>query len=137
MRLPHRVSAKLRVNYYDGKILSETVSEINKRLMVKSSSIRSTIEKLFDRPPMINRRVNQTLFTSIRDVAQEWEISFPKTSSLWPSVAGLIPKTTPVICGLGPAAENLYTPQETVQRISMIQRTLLLTQYLLKTKEKP
>jgi D-alanine-D-alanine ligase len=136
MLLPHRVSAKLLVNYYDGKILSETVSEIGKRLMVKSSLIRSTMEKLFDRPPMINRRANQPLFASIRDVAQEWEISFQKTSSLWPSVAGLIPKTTPVICGMGPAAENLYTPQETVQRISMIQRTLLLTQYLLKTKEK-
>ena len=104
--------------------------------MVKSSPIRSTMEKLFDRPPMRNRRANQTLFTSIRDVAQEWEISFQKTSSLWPSVAGLMPNKTPVVCGLGPAAENLYTPQETVQRISLIQRTLLLTQYLLKAKEK-
>jgi hypothetical protein len=69
-------------------------------------------------------------------VAQNWGIPFQKTSSLWPSIAGLTPKTTPVICGMGPAAENLYTPLETVQRISLIQRTLLLTQYLLKTTEK-
>jgi hypothetical protein len=34
------------------------------------------------------------------------------------------------VCGLGPVARDLGTPQEAVQRISLVQRTLLLADYL-------
>jgi D-alanine-D-alanine ligase len=51
-------------------------------------------------------------------------------------VAGLVPTEVPVICGLGPVVEDLYTPQERILRISLIQRTLLLTQYLINLGEK-
>jgi D-alanine-D-alanine ligase len=51
-------------------------------------------------------------------------------SSVLPSVAGLVPEKVPVICGFGPVAKNRYTPQEAVSRISLIQRTLLLSEFL-------
>ena len=66
--------------------------------------------------------------------AKEWEIPFKITTSLWPSVAGLVSDKTAVICGLGPVGDNLYTSQESIRRITLIQRTLLLAQFLLETK---
>jgi hypothetical protein len=64
-------------------------------------------------------------------VAVQWEIPLNKETSLWPSVAGLVPPQVPVVCGLGPVARGLYTGQEAVSRISLVQRTLLLAAYLL------
>ena len=36
------------------------------------------------------------------------------------------------VCGLGPIAKDLYTPREAVERISLLQRTLLLAEFLAK-----
>jgi hypothetical protein len=36
-----------------------------------------------------------------------------------------------VLCGLGPVADEINTPQERISRISMMQRTLLLAQLLI------
>ncbi len=41
-----------------------------------------------------------------------------------------MPEDQPVLCGLGPVARDLRTPQESLLRISLVQRTLLLTQFL-------
>jgi D-alanine-D-alanine ligase len=49
-----------------------------------------------------------------------------------PSVAGLVPAGTAVVCGLGPVARDLYQPHEAVSRLSMLQRTLLLAEFLAK-----
>jgi hypothetical protein len=35
------------------------------------------------------------------------------------------------LCGLGPVADEINTPQERISRISMMQRTLLLAQLLI------
>jgi len=35
-----------------------------------------------------------------------------------------------VLCGLGPVARDTYTPDESVDRISLMQRTLLLAEFL-------
>lgn len=133
MLLPHRVNAKIIVNYYDSKILSAALKEIQEVLKMSKNGMKWSMEKIFDRPPMKDRKVNVKLYKELGDVAGEWEIPITKTSSLWPSVAGLVPSPIPVLCGLGPIAEGLYTPQENIQRISLIQRMLLLTQYLIKT----
>jgi D-alanine-D-alanine ligase len=37
---------------------------------------------------------------------------------------------TPCLCGMGPVARDLGTPNEAVQRISLVQRTLLLAEFL-------
>ena len=80
---------------------------------------------------MKDRRINQRLRKQLNEVAEKWEIPLTGESSLWPSVAGLVSGKTAALCGLGPIAHNLYTPQECVLRISLMQRTLLLAQFLL------
>jgi len=82
------------------------------------------------------RQGNSRLAESLENVAKEWEIPLTKDSSLWPSVGGLIPAKIPVICGLGPAAKDLYTPKEAVNRTSLIQRVLLLSLFLAKNAGK-
>ena len=66
----------------------------------------------------------------LRGIAAEWDIPIDRESSLLPSVAGLAPEGTAVVCGIGPSAVNPFTAQEAVQRMSLVQRTLLLAAYL-------
>jgi hypothetical protein len=68
---------------------------------------------------------------SLANAARRWEIPLERETSVSPSVAGLVPATTPCLCGVGPVGRDLGTPHESVQRISLIQRTLLLAQFLL------
>jgi D-alanine-D-alanine ligase len=81
---------------------------------------------------MKERRINLLLAESLAAVAKKWEIPLAKESSLLPSVGGLVPAQIPVVCGIGPVARDLYTPQESVNRISLIQRTLLIAEFLAK-----
>ena len=80
---------------------------------------------------MIQKRGENELLSQLESVAKKWKIPFDTETSLWPSVAGLAPKDTPVVCGVGPVARALHTGQEGVSRISLVQRTLLLAEYLL------
>jgi D-alanine-D-alanine ligase len=50
-------------------------------------------------------------------------------------VAGLVSSRIPVVCGIGPATKDLYTPQEAVNRTSLIQRSIIIAQFLLKEFE--
>ncbi|MCK5941870.1 MAG: hypothetical protein KAI24_07890, partial [Planctomycetes bacterium] len=61
---------------------------------------------------------------------ERWELPFSEDSSLMPSPAGLVPSGTAVICGVGPAATETFTAQESVERIGVVQRTLTLAQLL-------
>jgi D-alanine-D-alanine ligase len=79
---------------------------------------------------MKERKGNIQLAKSLENIAREWEIPWSKDSSLWPSVGGLVPAKTAVICGLGPASRDLYMPKEAVNRTSLIQRALLLALFL-------
>jgi hypothetical protein len=79
---------------------------------------------------MKERRVTARLAKSLENVASGWEIPLKRESSVWPSVAGLVPAAKGVVCGVGPVARDLYTPAESVDRISLIQRTLLLAEFL-------
>lgn len=128
MLLPHRIHANLLLNYLDAQKANET--EQNIREILKGGRFQISLELISDRPPMKERRGNIRLAKSLENVAKDWEIAYSKDSSLWPSVGGLVPAKTSVICGLGPAARDLYTPKEAVNRISLIQRVLLLAQFL-------
>ena len=88
------------------------------------------LELISDRPPMGERRVNTELARVLERTANRWEIPLKRESSVWPSVAGLVGNRAACVCGLGPVARDLGTPQEAVQRISLVQRTLLLADYL-------
>ena len=79
---------------------------------------------------MKDRRPSGRLARSLAKVAEKWEIPLERESSVWPSVAGLVPASAGAVCGVGPVARDLYTPHEAVDRISLMQRTLLLAQFL-------
>ena len=70
------------------------------------------------------------------EIAERWGIPFFHESSIWPSVAGLASNSSAVVCGAGPVVRNLYTSQEAVQRVSLVQRALLLAQFLAKDIDK-
>ena len=93
-------------------------------------NVRWELEMISDRPAMKARPKNRKLAKTLSQVAEQWEIPLKQESSLWPSIAGLVPTSSAVVCGLGPVAYQLYTPQEAVQRISILQRTLLLAEFL-------
>ena len=85
---------------------------------------------------MKKRKANDRLVKSLTDVAGQWEIPLEFESSLYPSVAGLVSGRASVVCGIGPVAQDIDTPQESILRISLMQRTLLLAQFLVsKMKE--
>lgn len=128
MLLPHRVRATVLISYPNARTADE-LETVMRRIMGKGP-YRWDLERLSDRPPMRDRKGSQRLAKELFEVASKWEIPFVAQSSVWPSVAGLVPEDTPVLCGLGPVARDLYTPNEAVQRISLPQRTLLLAQFL-------
>jgi hypothetical protein len=78
------------------------------------------------------RNSNRYLAKKLTNIAEKWDIPIAQESSLWPTIGGLVPTSTGAVCGLGPIARNLYTPQEAVQRVSVLRRTLLLAEFLLK-----
>ena len=90
-----------------------------------------SLHRLTDRPPMLARPGNQPLVDALEAAAAKWEIEVERESSAWPSVAGLVPDGTAAVCGVSPAMVHGGTPEEAVQRISLVQRTLVLTEYLI------
>jgi D-alanine-D-alanine ligase len=92
--------------------------------------LRWSLEKVSGRPPMKERRGNISLAKNLMATAQKWEIPLELESSLMPSAGGYAPAKIPVVCGIGPVARDLYAPQEAINRISLIQRTLLIAEFL-------
>ncbi len=134
MLLPHRVTVTVMVTYPDPKVADEVEGKM--RSILDTQGPRWELKLVSDRPPMRERRLNLQLARSLEGVAEEWEIPLSHESSVWPSVAGLVPSKVACVCGVGPDARDLGTPQEAVQRISLVQRTLLLTQFLAKDLRK-
>lgn len=128
MLLPHQVTANLIVSFPEESVADKVESEI--RGILEGKGIRWQLEMTSDRPPMKERRTTRRLVKELAAVAEKWELPLNRETSIWPSVAGLVPANTGVVCGLGPVAQELYTPEEGVQRVSLMQRTLLLSQFL-------
>ncbi len=128
MRLPHQVRLALQVAYPNHAVAEETDRKL--RAILGEGGHPWELELIFDRPPMPKRRLNQSLQKRLVECAESWELPALVDSALWPSVAGLVPENTAVMCGLGPAGRDLYTPQESVKRIAVLQRALLLGEHL-------
>jgi D-alanine-D-alanine ligase len=133
MLLPHKVEATILLSYGDKEMADNAEALI--REMLVENGFRCQLKIISDRPAMKNRSANKRLVGDLAEVASNWEIPFGKESSLWPSVAGLVPSSTPVVCGLGPVTRDVYTPNEAVERISLLQRTLLIAEFLAKQAE--
>jgi D-alanine-D-alanine ligase len=127
--LPHEVRSSLLVSYLDSHLADSVESRM--REVFREGGYHLELEVVSDRPPMRKRRANEPLIRALARVAAEWEIPFAHESSLYPSVAGLVPSRVQVVCGIGPVAREIGTPHEAVQRISLLQRTLLLAQFLI------
>jgi D-alanine-D-alanine ligase len=128
MLLPHRVTATILTSFPTKKAADELHEKILKT--IGKPPLFSDLEEISNRPPMKTRKRGNPLLSSIQAIAGEWDIPFSTESSVWPSVAGLVRPGTPVICGMGPVVTNHCTAREAVERISIIQRTLLLSQFL-------
>ncbi|MDH3892357.1 MAG: ATP-grasp domain-containing protein [candidate division Zixibacteria bacterium] len=126
--LPHRTTSTILVSFLD--ITKADAVETQMREIIKTKEFQCSLELLSDRPAMKRTKRNRQLFSELQAVADEWEIPLERESSLSPSVAGLVPSSKAVVCGLGPVARDVDTPQEAVLRLSLMQRTLLLAQYL-------
>jgi len=130
MLLPHRVEVTITVSYGDRATADASEGAI--REILASGGFHYQLETLSDRPALKSRASNKRLCNELSEIAANWEIPFGQESALWPSVAGLVPASTAVVCGVGPVARDLYTPNEAVERISLLQRTLLLAEFLAK-----
>lgn len=132
MLLPHRLTSDLLLSYLDSRRADDVESAM--REILGKNTLKWKLELVSDRPAMKDRVANQRVAKAILSTAADWEIELRADSSVWPSVGGLVTGKTGVVCGMGPVARNLYTPQEAVHRMSLIQRTLLLVQFLLRTE---
>ena len=133
--LPHDIRAVLLVSYLDAARADAVEAEIRGILGAGRDGQRWHLHLASDRPPMQRRPANEPLVAQIGQVASEWDIPFAEDSALLPSVAGLVPDGVGVVCGIGPEATETFTSEEAVQRISVVQRTLLLTELLLAIAE--
>jgi D-alanine-D-alanine ligase len=128
MMLPHLVRAELWLSYLDPK--SADRIQLEAAELLKDAPYDAELVALGDRPPKRKRDVDTRLAKELKAVAHQWKIPLKVESSTWPSVAGLAPPKVACVCGLGPVTREPGTPHEAVQRISLIQRTLLLAAFL-------
>jgi D-alanine-D-alanine ligase len=128
-RIPHEAVATVGVTYPTPKTADRI--EQHMREILGTDKRRWRLDLIADRPPMAERKINLALAERAARIAERWEIPLAAERSVLPSVAGLVPRTVPVLCGLGPVADEINTPQERISRISMMQRTLLLAQLLI------
>ena len=129
MLLPHRIILTISVGYGDERTADAAERQIKE--ILGRGTVKYDLEMASDRPPMKLRNSNRHLAKKLTNIAKKWDIPIARESSLWPTIGGLVPTSTGTVCGLGPVAKNLYTPQEAVQRVSVLQRTLLLAEFLL------
>ena len=128
LNLPHRAHATVLLTYPS----SEVADGIEKKMRaaVEKGGPRWELERIADRPAMTGHKKTVELAGAFAEAAKRWEIEIKPESSMWASVAGLAPPDTACLCGVGPVVRDLGTPHEAVKRISLVQRTLLLAQFL-------
>ena len=129
MFVPHRMEVALMMSYVESTQADE--AETSMRAVLGRGGPKWRLNRLDDRPPMVDRPTNTPLVEALEAAAARWEIPLERESSAWPSVAGLVPPETAVVCGMAPVTRDRGTPDEAVQRISLVQRTLLLSEYLI------
>ncbi|PYZ92241.1 D-alanine--D-alanine ligase [Salipaludibacillus keqinensis] len=126
---PHRVYATLSITYIDEKLAYETEMAIRDLFKANAKGVRTNIEKLVERPPLI-RQKNDPMLERLKELSDRWQLPFGTESSLLSSAAGEVGRSTPAVCGFAPASKGLYTPNESLHRSELVQRSLLLALYL-------
>ena len=128
MMVPHRVTVRILVTYFDSSDATRTEDRI--REILGKRGPRWTLSMLSDRPPMKERAGSLRLAKAFEGIAEEFQVPIGRATSTWPSVAGLVPSRTACISGAGPVSRDRGTPKEAVQRMSLVQRTILMAGFL-------
>lgn len=128
--LPHRLRSTVYITYLKSELADIAENSI-RELFVDAKGIRVYIEKLEDRPPLIKSRHTTQSINKLKEISELWKLPFGVEASLLPSAAGVISNSIPVICGFSPASQEMFTPHEAVHRGELLQRTLLLSLFLL------
>lgn len=128
--LPHRILATVSITYLNPKHADQAENGLRKLLTARSKGVRVRLETVSDRPPLLREKKNEDLIWRLKKICEEWQLPFDEDSSLLPSAAGEVPPELPVVCGLGPASRNMFTPFESIHRGELLQRSLLLALFL-------
>ena len=128
LHLPHRVTADI-VETYPTTTTGDTVARKMRAILGKGGPSWELVTST-TRPPFVERPTGRRLAGELARVASNLDFTLERGSSAGPSVAGLVPGDKACVCALGPVARGLRTPQEAVKRITLVQRTLLLAEFL-------
>ncbi|MCY4638458.1 MAG: ATP-grasp domain-containing protein [Acidobacteria bacterium] len=128
LHLPHRVTADI-VETFPSTATGDTVARKMRAILGKGGP-RYELVTGTTRPPFVERPAGRRLAGELARVASNLDFSLERGSSAGPSVAGLVPADKACVCALGPVARGLRTPQEAVKRITLVQRSLLLAEFL-------
>ena len=128
LHLPHRVTADI-VETFPTAATGDAVARKLRGILGKRGP-RWELATATTRPPFVERSAGRKLASELTGLASGLDIALERGTSAWPSVAGLSPADKACVCGIGPVARDLRTPQEAVKRITLVQRSLLLAQFL-------
>ena len=127
--LPHRAVAELLIGFDTMRSAEQIETQL--RAALESPRMRWSLDIAGERPPRSESPANEPLTRAVAGVAERWKIPLELGSSAWPGIDGWIPADTSCISGLAPPLRDDGAGVEAVQRLGMVQRTLLLTQLLL------
>ena len=138
MLLPHRVRATVYVTFLNPELANEAEEQLRALFAAEAGeqeNLRIHMEKLEERPPLNRSAKSAPIISRLRQISEAWKLPFAVESGLLPSPGGEVPSNTPVICGFGPASQNLLTPYEGIHRGELLQRILLLTLLLMDNED--
>jgi D-alanine-D-alanine ligase len=129
MHSPHRIEADVIMTYANTSLANEKEQEMLAGLPDKRH-FKCELKRITERPPLPRRSINLKLAGEIIQMAGKRDITLSHQSSAWPAVAGLVPASVPVVSGMGPYGRNLCMPNESIERLSLVQRALILATFL-------
>jgi D-alanine-D-alanine ligase len=127
--MPHRVTAVIALTYIDEAAAEKTETELRRLLKSNRQGMKTYIEKITERPPLLRRKEHR-LLQKLQQEAEAHQLPFGTETSLISTAAGTVPRHIPAVCGFAPASKNLFTPQEALHRSELVQRSLLLALHL-------
>ncbi len=134
MLMPHRISATLYITYLDSHKAKLAEKKLRDIFKSKNAQLKTFVETLEVRPPFIQNESSKKLLETLKAISSPWVKTLESESTLLPSPAGLIDNDKAVVCGLVPGSKKLHTAEESINRTEWVQKTLLITEFLLQTK---
>ncbi len=132
--LSHRVRATVYITFLDAD-LADRAEDLLRELFATTQeeefNISAYVERLEERPPLNPSEGGEQIIERLRKISDNWHMPFGVEASLLPSAAGEVPQGVPVVCGFGPASRGMFTPYESIHRVELLQRVLLLSLFLL------